>query len=163
MITSLSDLYFRLIRFILLLKTKKVISLSYRSGTSSWKQWRWVRLDLTFTMRDIYINSNPNLLATFTSSRSTEFKDILSWNISQMITTTTMKQRIPFGVWREVNGSCGNNMIRISQWRESHYRTNSSVIIEQILVSEERKKSKRAGLWESQSGIPVRKLTSWVR
>ena len=35
------------------------------------------------TMRDIYINSNPNPPAKFTSSsRSTEFKDILPWNIS---------------------------------------------------------------------------------
>ena len=40
-------------------------------------------------MRDIYINSNLNPLTKFTSSsRSTEFKDILPWNISQMITKT---------------------------------------------------------------------------
>ena len=33
-----------------------------------------VRLDLVLTMRDIYINSNPNPLTKFTSSsRSTEF------------------------------------------------------------------------------------------
>ena len=37
-------------------------------------------------MRDTYINSNLNLLTKFTSSsRSTEFKDILPWNISKMI------------------------------------------------------------------------------
>ena len=40
-------------------------------------------------MRDIYINSNLNPLPKFTgSSRSTEFKDILPWNISEMITKT---------------------------------------------------------------------------
>ena len=46
--------------------------------------------DLIFSMRDIYINSNLNTLIKFTSSsRSTKIKDILSWNISQMITKTT--------------------------------------------------------------------------
>ena len=40
-------------------------------------------LGLLFTMRDIYINSNLNPLTKFTtSSRNTEFKDILPWNIS---------------------------------------------------------------------------------
>ena len=36
-------------------------------------------------MRDIYINSDLNSLTKFTrSKRSTEFKDMLPWNISQM-------------------------------------------------------------------------------
>ena len=40
-------------------------------------------------MRDIYINFNWNPLTKFTSSsRSTVFKDILPWNITQMITKT---------------------------------------------------------------------------
>ena len=48
-----------------------------------------MRFDLILTMRDIYINSNLNPLTKFTSSsRSTEFKDILPWNISQMIMKT---------------------------------------------------------------------------
>ena len=47
------------------------------------------RLDLIFIMRDIYISSNLNQLAKFTSrSKSTEFKDILPCNISQMIMKT---------------------------------------------------------------------------
>ena len=47
------------------------------------------RVDLTLRIRDIYINSNLSPLKKFTSnSRSTEFKDILSSNISQMITKT---------------------------------------------------------------------------
>ena len=47
-----------------------------------------MRLDLIFSMR-IYINSNLNPLTKFTSSsRSTEFEDILIWNISQMIMKT---------------------------------------------------------------------------
>ena len=101
--------------------------------------WRWVRFDLILTMRDIYINSNLNPLTKFTnSSRSTEFKDILRWNISQMVMKTiliitrivisyTMKQGILFGVYWKVNGNWGNTMIRISQWRENHCRTNTSV------------------------------------
>ena len=48
-----------------------------------------MRLDLIFSVRDIYINSNLNPLTKFTSSsRSTESKDILPWNISQMIMET---------------------------------------------------------------------------
>ena len=45
-----------------------------------------MRFDLIFTLRDIYINFNPNPLAKFSSSsRGTELRDILPWNISQMI------------------------------------------------------------------------------
>ena len=41
------------------------------------------------TRRDICINCNLNPLTKFTSSsKSTEFKDILPWNIYQMITKT---------------------------------------------------------------------------
>ena len=47
------------------------------------------RLELILAMRDIYINSNLNPLTKFTSSnRSTEFKGILSWNISEMVLKT---------------------------------------------------------------------------
>ena len=65
-------------------------------------------LNLIFMMTDIYINSNLNLLIKFTSSsRSTEFKDILQWKISQMVRNTVrintriavsyaMKRGIPF-------------------------------------------------------------------
>ena len=48
-----------------------------------------------------------------------------------------------------------------TKWSE--FPNGGKAIVEQILVSEERNKSKRAGLWESQSGIRVRKLTIWVR
>ena len=134
MVTSLSELYFRFRRFILLVQTKKVISMNYGSSTSSWKPWRWVRLDLMLMMRNIYIHSNLNQLTKFTSSsRSTDVKDILSRNISQMITKTVpistrivisnaMKVRIPL-----YDGNWNNNIIRISQWRESHCRTNTSI------------------------------------
>ena len=59
------------------------------------------------------------------------------------------------GHWRKVKGNWGNNMIR--------FPNGGKATIEQILASEEINKSKRAGLWESQSEIPVGKLTIWVR
>ena len=45
----------------------------------------------------------------------------------------------------------------------SELPNGGKAIVEQILESEEKNKSKRAGLWESQSGIWVGKLTMWVR
>ena len=70
-------------------RNEKMISMNYSTSTSCWKPWRWVRLDQILTIRDLYIDSSLNPLAKFTSSsRSTEFKDILPWNISQMITKT---------------------------------------------------------------------------
>ena len=70
------------------------------------------------------------------SSSSTEFKDTLPWNISQMTTKTipistrivishVVKWNILFWVYWKVNRSWDN--IRISQCRESHCRTNTSV------------------------------------
>ena len=48
-----------------------------------------------------------------------------------------------------------------TKWSE--VPNGGKAIVEQILASEERKKSKRAGVWESHSGIQVEKLTIWVR
>ena len=139
MITSLFELYFRIRWFILLIQTQKVISMNYGSSTSSWKPRRWMKPDLIFFMWDIYINSNLNLLTKFaSSSRSTKFKDILLCNISQMITKTipistrivisyAMKRGIPLWIWWKVSGNWDNNMIRISQWKEIHCRTNTNV------------------------------------
>ena len=127
----------------------------------------WVRLDLILSMRDTYINSNLNPLTKFTSSsRSTKFKDILPWNISQVITKAipistrivisyAMKWSILLWSWWKVSGNWDSNMIRISN--------GGKAIAEGILVSEERNKSQRARLWESQFGIRVGKLTIWVR
>ena len=44
---------------------KNPFSMNYRSSTSSWKQWRWVKTDLILSMRAIYINSNLNPLTKF--------------------------------------------------------------------------------------------------
>ena len=56
-ITSLSELHFTDKRFILLVQTKEVVSMTYGSSTSSWKPWRWMGLDLIITIGDLYINS----------------------------------------------------------------------------------------------------------
>ena len=45
----------------------------------------------------------------------------------------------------------------------SEFPNGGKAIVEQILASEERNKSKKAGLWESQYGICVGKLNVWVR
>ena len=76
---------------------------------------------------DMYINSILNPLTKLTnSSRSTEFKDILQWNISQMIKDHPSQHKnsqrlcdeigILFWVYWEVNGNWANNMIRISDY-----------------------------------------------
>ena len=98
-------------------------------------------------MKDIYINSNLNPLTKFTnSSRSTEFKDILPWNIFQII--IPISRRIV--VMRRNGASCfefiGKSM-EIETTRSSAFPTEGKAIVEQILASEERSKSKkRAGL-----------------
>ena len=114
-----------------------MISTNYGSFTHCWKLWIWVRFDVILRMIDIYINSNLNPLTKFTSSsRSTEFKYILPWNIPQMFTRTipislrisyTMKWGILFWVYWKVNGNWYNNMIWISQYRGSNYITNTCV------------------------------------
>ena len=138
-ITSLSELYFQIRRFILSVQRKKVISMNDGSSRSSWKLWRRVRFDLIISMRDIYINSNLNQLNSIAAAEAnTKFKDILPRNISQMITKTilistrivisyAMKWGMPLWIWWKVYGHWGKNMTRISQWRESHCRTNTSI------------------------------------
>ena len=137
-----------------------MISMNYGSSTSCWKPWGWVRLDLIFMMRDIDINSNLKPLTKFTStSRSTEFKDMLLWSISHMITKTiaintrivisyAKKWTIPLWIWWKGNGNW-DNVIRNSQWRESHCRTNNSV---------RRKKSKKSKTVRIKVWDPSRKV-----
>ena len=45
----------------------------------------------------------------------------------------------------------------------SEFPNGGKAIVEQILAPEEINKSKRAALWESQSGIREGKLTTWVK
>ena len=142
--------------------------MNYSSNVSSWKPLRWVRLSLTFMMRDLYINPNLKSLTKFTSSsRNTTFKDILSWNISQMIPKTIpIRTNIVISFhWSRISRISGypefdrkSMETETKAWLElpkrKSLRTNTSI---------RRKKSKRVGLWESQSGIWVGKLTNWVR
>ena len=154
-------LYFRFRRFILMVQTKKVISMNYSSSTSCWKPWKWVRFYLIITMRDIYINSNLNPLTEFTgSSITTEFKYILPWNISQIITKT-----IPISTRIVISHAINQGILSCDYWKVSENWTTWSeflngqkAIAEHILASEEWKKSKREGLWESQSRDPSRKV-----
>ena len=80
----------------------------------------------------------------------------ISSHISQMITkivpvsmritiSCTIKRGIPFWVCRKVNGNQENKMIRASQTRESHFRTNTS--------TRRKNNSKRTRLWHSRSRI----------
>ena len=114
-----------------------MISMNYDSSTSYWKPWRWVRFNVILTTRDICIYCSLHSLTRFTiSSKSTEFKNILPWNISQKLTNNisistsiviiyAMQRCIPFWVYWKVKGNWDNNMIRNFQWRERHCRTNT--------------------------------------
>ena len=118
-------LWFR--RFILL---RQMTSYFHKLWQQHKQPWKWVRMDLIFSMRDIYINSNLNPLTKITSSsRSTEFKDILPWIISQMIdniipiSTTlvksnAMKQGIPWVWCFEFGGK--SIKIETITWSEFH-------------------------------------------
>ena len=48
-----------------------------------------------------------------------------------------------------------------TKWSE--FPNVGKAIVEQMLASDGRNKSKRVGLWESQSGIQAGKTTVWVR
>ena len=133
-ITSLSELYSRVRRFVQLIQTKELVSLSYGSSTSNWKPWRSMRLNLIFTMMDIIINSILDPLIKFsTSRRSTKFKGTVSWNNSQLITKTSL-----FSI-RIVTSCLGisflssnkdqynwDNMIRVFKWKQNYWRANTS-------------------------------------
>ena len=82
MISSLSELYFRFRRFILLVQMKKVISMNYGSSASCWKPWRKVRFDLILMMWDICINSNLNPLTKFTRRTSPDMQGLVSHKLT---------------------------------------------------------------------------------
>ena len=124
-------------------------------------------VDLILTMRDIYINSSLNPLTNSIAAAA----EALSLKVSSHGTSPKWSQRLSQSVqewsqamWR--NGASryefdGESMeTEKTTWSE--FPSGGKAIVEQILVSEERSKSKRAGLWEAQSGIGVEKLTIWV-
>ena len=131
----------------MLVQTKKLISMNYSSSKSIWKPWIWVRFivwGLKVYMSEIYTSipvwtqfQSETITKFTTTSRKSEFKDILPWNIFQMITKTipintipiisyTIKRGIQFWVWRKVKQNWENNLIRISLRRETNYGTNGS-------------------------------------
>ena len=147
----LAFLNFRIRRFILLLQTKKI------DIYELWQQHKQLK---TMAMREAwpdisyvgYIHqSQPEPTHKIhCSCRITELKDILPSNISQMITKNApistrivisyeIKWDIPLWIWWKVNGNWDTKWSEVPNARK--------VIVEQILVSEERKKPKRAGLW----------------
>ena len=93
---------------------------SENHGDEAWSDEGW--------RRDVYINSNLNLLP-----KSLAAAEALSL---KSLETETIWSELPNG------------------W---------TAIVEQILAWEEINKTKIAGLWESQSGIWLWKLTIWVR
>ena len=125
-ITDQSKFYFIFRRFIVLGQTKAVISMNYDSSTSSWEAWRWGRFGMILTRGNININSNWNPFTKFMStSRSTEFKDIFPWIVSQIITKAipismrivimyVMKRGVLIWVWWKVNQNWCNHIIKIS-------------------------------------------------
>ena len=136
---------FRLRRFILLLQTKKVISMNYGSSANSWKPWRWVRLDLILTW-GIY-----TLIPTWTHSQnSPAAAEAMNLKIPSHGTSLKWSQRLSVSIETET-----------TRWSE--LRNIGKATVEQILVPEEKNEFKRAGLWESQSGIWVWTLTIRVR
>ena len=94
------------------------------SSTSSWNPRGWIRLDLIFMTRDIYINSNLDPITKFsTSKKSTEFKDGLLCYIPQMIMKT-----IP--VW---DGKKKSMKTETRTWSE--FTNGEKAAVEQILAS----------------------------
>ena len=100
-----------------------------------------MRLNLILTMRDIHINSNLNPLTKFTSSsRNTEFKDIVPLNISQVITKTVqISTRIVISYVMKPGIRCefdGKSM-KTETTTGLEFPTAGKTIVEQILASEE--------------------------
>ena len=149
----------------MLVQTKNVTSMNYGSSTSSWKPWRWVRLDLTLVMRGIHVASNQNPLTKFTPCTwSTEIKDILPWNISQMIRKTVPNSKrivISYAMKWAIGFQFGRKSMKTEKTTWSEFPSGEKGILEQILS--QKKKSKRAGLWKSQPGTRIGKLTVWVK
>ena len=158
-ITSLSELYCSCRRFILMVQTKYLVSVSCSSSLSSCKPWRWVKLDLIFTMRDICINIIFNPLKKFSSSRrSTEFKDLV-----HSTREYSKVSRRKFWVWKKINGNWDNNIFRISQWRESHGRASTKAKRKTLKPQKSRNDSQRVRQeWQSEMRAMLFCVNHWL-
>ena len=159
-ITSLSKLHFKCTRFILLVK------IIFTDSNELWQQkpLKWLRYDLMYKMKDIYINSHRNQLlnsavVTATPSLKT-FSQGTSHKLSQRLSQSLRnyhklcdKKEHPICVWRASTDT------EAKTWSE--YCNAEKATAGQILGSEER--NPKVGLWQSKSGIWVKTLTIWVR
>ena len=86
----------------------------------------------------IYINSNLNPFTEFTSSsRSTEFKDIFPWNISQMISkNVSISTRIVDAIKQASRCEYDGKSMETETTR-SEFPNGGKAIVEQIIASEE--------------------------
>ena len=73
----------------------------------------------------------------------------------RLVISYVMKEGIPFQ-------SEGKPVKNFTARYKLESPNGAKAIVEQILVSRERNESNRAGLWVSQSGIQLGKLTIWV-
>ena len=119
-VVSLSELYFRFRRFFLLVQTKKRslwTMAAAQAAKNHEEEW-----GSTWYYGEEYIHEfQPDLPKKFTSSnRSTEFKNILPWNISQMITKT-----VPISTRIVISYAIPVLSLTESQWklRQPHYQT----------------------------------------
>ena len=117
MITSLFELYFRFRRFILVGTNKK------SDFYELWQQHQHLKTMVTSEAiyinmyRDIYINPNLNWLTKFTRrSRSTEFKDIFLWIISQIYHENHTNQHQNS---HKLSNETGHSVVHL---KESHWK-----------------------------------------
>ena len=141
-----------------------MISINYGSSATSRKLWRWVSLDLIFTMRDIYTSiqiwtHSQNSLA----AAETLGLKICSHGTSQIITNTvSMSKGIVISYATKCCFEIDQKSIKIETiWSE--FSNGRKAIAEQILRSEEIYKFKWLRLWQTQSGIWVGTLSSGIR
>ena len=155
-------------RFFLLVQTKEVVFMSYGSCTNSYKPCWWMRADLISMMGGTYTSvptfTHPQRLESAAEAPSLEISSygtFLKWSwrappISKnIIKSSAMKSSTSF----EFEGKSIEN--EATAWQE--FPIGGRATVEKELGSEETKKSKRIGLWESQLGILVGKLTNRVR
>ena len=114
-IASLPELYFKFRKFIVG-TNKKVTSMNYGSIKSSWKPQKWVRLDLTFMMRD-WTHSQNLLAANALKHLQNDHRNCPNHHKNSH--KLYNKTGHPVLSWWKVNGNCDNDMIRISQWRKA--------------------------------------------
>ena len=146
------ELYFRFGRFTLLVQTKRSdfyeLWQEHKQLKTMEMSKAWPDIFIEGYIYNIYMNPNLNPLIKLTrSSRSTEFKNILTWSLSQMITKADlismrvvisykMKWVISFWVWWKVNGD----------WLSWEFPNAGKAIAEQIQeIKEQRCESHSQG------------------